>query len=194
MAFTKEQIEKLGITFVEGMTDEQVLEAMSKKQGELIAEKTKAENEAKANKGIIDKYSSEIATLKKEKQDRMTDEEKQKLEHQQLLDEIATLKKDKTVSEKVAKYIKLGYSEEVAKQVAEGEIEGKDVSDLHAEFLKAHDEALKKELMKNNPNPNGGNSGDKTWTKEDFKAGKISFEEMGKIKESDPTLYKELIS
>lgn len=191
---TKEQIEKLGITFVEGMTDDQVFEALSKKQGELTAEKNKAENEAKTNKGLIDKYSSEIATLKKEKQDKMTDEEKKAQEHQQLLDEIASLKKDKSVSEKVAKYVKLGYDEEVAKKVAEGEIEGIDVSEFHAQFLKSHDEALKKQLMKDNPNPNGaGNSGN-TWTKEDFKAGKISMQDMNKLKETDPALYQQLIS
>ena len=190
---TKEQIEKLGITYVEGMTDDQVFEAITKKQGELEADKTKAENEAKTNKGLIDKYSSEIATLKKEKQEKMTDEEKKAQEHQQLLDEIASLKKDKSVSEKTAKYIKLGYDEEVARQVAEGEFEGKDVSDLHASFLKSHDEKLKKELMKNNPDVKGGGGNNATYTKEDFKAGRISMEQMNQLKETDPALYNELI-
>jgi predicted RNase H-like nuclease (RuvC/YqgF family) len=190
---TKEQIEKLGIKYVEGMTDDQVFEAITKKQGELEAEKNKFESEAKTNKGLVDKYSSEIATYKDKEKQRMTDEEKKQLEYKELQNEIATLKKEKSVSEKTAKYIKLGYAEEVARQVAEGELEGKDVSDLHASFLKSHDEKLKKELMKDNPNIKGGGGNGATYTKEDFKAGRISMEQMNQLKETDPALYNELI-
>ena len=189
---TKEQIEKLGIAYTEGMTDEQIFEALSKKQGELTAEKDKAVNEAKNNKSLIDKYSSEIATLKKEKQEKMTDEEKKAEEHQQLLDEIASLKKDKSVSDKVAKYVKLGYDEEVAKKVAVGELEGQDVSDFHAEFLKAHDEALKKELMKKNPDPKGAGNPNETFTKEGFKKGEYSYEQLCDLQAKNPTLFDEI--
>ena len=62
---TKEQIEKLGITFTEGMTDDDVVKALSKKHAEYETEKAK-------QKGIIDKYSSEIADYKKEKADKMS--------------------------------------------------------------------------------------------------------------------------
>lgn len=191
---TKEQIEKLGIKYVEGMTDDQVFEAITKKQGELQAEKNKFESEAKTNKGLVDKYSSEIASLKDKEKARMTDDEKKQLEYQELQSEIANLKKEKSISEKTAKYIKLGYAEEVARQVAEGELEGKDVSELHASFLKSHDEKLKKELMQHNPDINGGGGDGVTYTKEDFKAGRISMEQMNQLKETDPALYKELIS
>ena len=190
---TKEQIEKLGVAYIEGMTDDQVFEALTKRQGELTAEKNKYESEAKTNKGLVDKYSSEIASFKDKEKARMTDEEKRAEETKQMLEEIANLKKEKSVSEKKAKYIKLGYNEEVAEKVALGEIEGQDVSEYHAEFLKAHDELLKKQLMKDNPSPNGAGNGEKVWTKEDFKAGRISLEEMNKLKESDPTLYSQLI-
>lgn len=189
---TKEQIEKLGLTFTEGMTDEQIVEALSKKQGELTAEKSKFENEAKHNKSLMDKYASEVADLKKKEQDRMTDEEKKAQEYQQMLDEIATLKKDKSVSEKTAKYLKLGYSEDVAKKVAEGEIEGKDVSEFHAEFLKAHDEELKKQYMKNNPAPTGGGDPNKTFTKEGFKKGEYSYEQLCDLQAKNPQLYDEI--
>lgn len=189
---TKEQIEKLGISYTEGMTDEQVFEAISKMKAELTGEKAKFESEAKNNKSLVDKYSSEIANLKKEKQDRMTDEEKKAQEHQQLLDEIASLKKDKSVSEKVAKYLKLGYSEEVAKKVAVGEIEGTDVSDLHAEFLKAHDEQLKKELMKKNPTPNGGGEPNKTFTKEGFRNHEYTYEQLCDLQAKNPALFDEI--
>jgi len=183
---TKEQIEKLGISYTEGMTDDDVVEALSKQKGELEAEKTK-------QKGIIDKYSSEIKTLKDEAKAKLSNEEQAKLKYEEMVKEIANLKKEKSISEKTAKYIKLGYGEDLAKKVAEGEIEGKDVSEYHAEYIKAHDEALKKELMKNNPNLQGGGNGSKVWTKEDFKAGKITPQQMNELKESDPALYQKLI-
>ena len=189
---TKEQIEKLGISYTDGMTDDQVFEALSKMKGELTAEKTKFENDAKNNKSLVDKYSSEIATLKKEKQDRMTDEEKKAQEYQQMLDEIASLKKDKSVSEKVAKYLKLGYSEEVAKKVAEGELDGTDVSDLHAQFLKEHDEALKKELMKKNHIPDGGGKPNDNFTKEGYKKGEYSYEQLCDLQAKNPALFDEI--
>lgn len=189
---TKEQIEKLGLTYVEGMTDEQVFEALSKMRGELTAEKDKAIAEAKNNKGLVDKYTSEIATLKKEKQDRMTDEEKKAEEQKKLLDEIATLKRDKMVSEKVAKYLKLGYSEEVAKKVAQGEIDGQDVSEFHAEFIKSHDEALKKELMSHNPAPEGAGDPNKVFTKEGFKKGEYTYEQLDKLQRENQKLFDEI--
>jgi DNA-nicking Smr family endonuclease len=189
---TKEQIEKLGVKYTEGMTDDEVFEALSKMKGELTAEKSKFESEAKNNKSLVDKYSSEIATLKKEKQDRMTDEEKKKAEYQQMIDEIASLKKDKSVSEKTAKYLKLGYGEEVAKKIALGEIEGTDVSELHAQFLKEHDEALRKELLKKSPTPNGGGDPNKTFTKEGFRNHEYSYEDLDKLQKTNPALFDEI--
>lgn len=191
---TKEQIEKLGITFVEGMTDEQVFDALTKQKGELKAERDKFEADAIKNKGLVDKYSSEIAKLNDERKAKLTDDEKAKEHLAELETEVATLKREKSVSDKVAKYVKLGYSEELAKEIAQGEIEGKDVSALHEQFIKSHDEALKKELLKNSPTPKGGADGGTTYTKEDFKAGKISMEEMNRLKETDPATYKSLIS
>lgn len=190
---TKEQIEKLGITFEEGMTDDQVIEAVAKKNQALESEKSKFENEAKTNKGLVDKYSSEIKTLKDEKKAKLTEEEQRKLKFDEMQAEINTLKKEKSISERVARYVKMGYSDDLAKKVAEGEYEGKDVSEYHETFLKSHDEALKKELMKNNPNVKGGGQGGATYTKEDFKAGRISMEQMNQLKEDDPALYNELI-
>lgn len=189
---TKEQVEKLGLTYTEGMTDEQVVEALSKMQGELTAEKSKFENEAKHNKNLMDKYASEVAELKKKEQDRMTDEEKKAQEHQQLIDEIATLKKDKAVSEKTAKYLKLGYSEELAKKVAQGELDGQDVSELHQQFLKAHDEELKKQYMKNNPAPDGGGQPNKTFTKEGYRKGEYTYEQLCELQSKNPTLFDEI--
>ena len=190
---TKEQIEKLGITFEEGMTDDQVIEALTKKHQALESEKSKFENEAKTNKGLVDKYSSEIKTLKDEKRAKLTEDEKKELEHKELIEKVAKLEKEKSISERVARYVKMGYSDDLAKKVAEGEYEGKDVSEYHETFLKSHDEALKKELMKNNPNVKGGGQGGATYTKEDFKAGRISMEQMNQLKEDDPALYNELI-
>lgn len=190
---TKEQIEKLGITFVEGMTDDDVFEAISKRKGELEAEKSKFEEESKKHKGLVDKYSSEIKTLKDEAKAKLSVEEQAKLKYEEMEKEIANLKREKSVSEKVAKYLKLGYEEGLAKKVAEGEIEGKDVSEYHAQFIKAREEAIKQELMKNNPEIKGGNDGKPKYTKEDFKAGRISMAQLNELKDTDPATYKAII-
>lgn len=184
---TKEQIEKLGITFTEGMTDDDVVKALSKKHAEYETEKAN-------QKGIIDKYSKEIADYKKEKADKLTEEEKKAIEMQEMKDKIATLEKEKSVSAKKTQYIKMGYSEELAEKVAQGELEGQDVSGFHQEFLKSHDEALKKELMTKNPNPNGGGNPNKVYTKEDFQSGKISYEDLCELQQKNPTLYNEITS
>jgi len=182
---TKEQIEKLGITFTEGMTDDDVVKALSKQKADYEAEKVKS-------KGLIDKYSSEIKEYKDKEAQKLTDEEKRAKEFADMQEKIATLEKEKSIGAKKAQYLKMGYSEELADKVAQGEIEGQDVSGFHAEFLKAHDEALKAELMKKNPTPKGAGEPNKTYTKEGFRKGEYSYEDLCELEAKNPALYKEI--
>lgn len=182
---TKEQIEKLGLTFTEGMTDDDVFKALSKQKADFESEKAN-------QKGIIDKYSSQIADFKKKEAEKMTEEEKRANELKQLNEEIANLKKEKSIGAKKTQYIKMGYSEELAEKIAQGEFDGQDVSGFHAEFLKSHDEELKKELMKKNPTPSGAGEPTKTYTKEGFRKGEYSYEQLCELQAKNPTLYKEI--
>jgi len=182
---TKEQIEKLGLTFTEGMTDDDVVKALSKKHADFESEKANL-------KGLNDKYSSQIADYKKKEADKLTEAEKQAVQFKEMQEKIKQLETEKSVSVKKTQYIKMGYSDELAEKVAKGELEGQDVSAFHQEFLKAHDEALKKELMKKNPTPTGGGEPNKTFTKEGFAKGEYSYEQLCDLQAKNPALFDEI--
>lgn len=189
---TKEQIEKLGITYVEGMTDEDVIAKINEKTKE--ADDKFAEMEKKANsfKANFDKVSTEVATLKKEKQAQLSEDEKAKLHNQELEDEIKALKQENAKNAKINAYKDIGYSAELASKIAEAELKGEDTTALHKEFLTAHDEEVKKEVMKQNPNPKGLKGAPKNYTKEMFKNNEIPYEELVRLQEEQPEVYKEI--
>ena len=193
---TKEQIEELGITYVEGMTDEMVIEKITAKRKADEARITELDGKVKSHKATIDKYSSEIADYKKKEADKLTDEEKAQAHLKELEDKLAKAERSIAESKKVNAYVAMGYSKELAEKVASAELDGKDTAEYHKEFIKAHDEALKAEIMKNNPNlqGGGGSGGNEKFTKENFKAGKLKMEELNELKATNPELYKEVIS
>ena len=86
---TKEQLAKLGIT-IEGdnATDEEV--------EKLIAEKFSSLNgDLKKNKDLLSARNGEIAEYKRKEQEKLSEEEKQRLHYQEMEKEIASLKKEK---------------------------------------------------------------------------------------------------
>ena len=184
MAFTKEQCEKLGITFKEGMTDDEVFALVDAKHQESL--KVKAS---------FDKASSELATLKKEKQANLSEEEKTKARIAELEEQLAKNQKEATIRDVKDQYVGLGYSPELAGKIANASIEGNhaEVAKLQKEFMDAHDAKLKEDFMKSNPKPNQGdpNKGGK-FTKENFKAGKITYDELCELQAKNPALYKEI--
>lgn len=191
---TKEQIEKLGITYVEGMTDEDVIAKINENKTALETKANDFESKVKSYKSTIDKYSSEIAEYKKKEAEKLTDEEKRDAHLAELEADLAKAKRTIAETEKVNTYVSIGYSKELAQKVAVAELEGKDASKYHQEFMKAREEAIKAELMKKNPNlDGGGGGGDDKFTKENFKAGKISMEEMNELKVTDPAKYDSII-
>lgn len=185
MAFTKEQCEKLGITFKEGMTDDEVFALVSEKHDEHL--KTKAS---------FDKASSELATLKKEKQATLSEEEKTKARIAELEAEIAKNKKDATIRDVKDQYVGLGYDADKAQKVANALVEGNyaEVAKIQKEFMEAHDIKMKEEYMKGNPKPNQGDpsKGDNFYTKENFRAGKIGYADLCELEAKNPALYKEI--
>lgn len=191
---TKEQIEKLGITYVEGMTDEDVIAKINENKTALETKANDAESKAKSYKSTIDKYSSEIAEYKKKEAEKLTDEEKRDAHLAELEADLAKAKRTIAETEKVNTYVSIGYSKELAQKVAIAELEGKDASKYHQEFMKTREEAIRAELMKKNPNlDGGGGGGDDKFTKENFKAGKISMEEMNELKVTDPAKYDSIL-
>ena len=191
---TKEQIEKLGITYVEGMTDEDVIAKINENKTALETKANDFESKVKSYKSTIDKYSSEIAEYKKKEAEKLTDEEKRDAHLAELEADLAKAKRTIAETEKVNTYVSIGYSKELAQKVAIAELDGKDASKYHQEFMKTREEAIRAELMKKNPNlDGGGGGGDEKFTKENFKAGKISMEEMNELKVTDPAKYDSII-
>ena len=189
---TKEQIEALGITYVEGMTDDEVFDKITENKKALDAKTAELEGKVKTYKASIDKLSSENANYKKEKQEKLTDEEKAQAHLAEVEAELAKANRKIAESERVSSYVTLGYPKDLAEKVAVAELDGKDASKYHQEFIKSREEAVKAEIMKQNPGVKGGagNGGNEKFTKENFKAGKLGMEELTELKANNPALYE----
>lgn len=185
MAFTKEQLAKLGITITEdSIEDNEALELISKKQNEMSAE-------TKKHKDLLDKRNSEIAEFKRKEQEKLSEEEKTKLHYADLEKTNKDLTRRLALNDKITEYISLGYDADLAKKVAEAELDGKSTVEYRKQFISAQQEKLKAELLKTNPAPH--TKGDpKTLTKADLN--KMGYEELMKVKEENPTLYNEWAS
>lgn len=179
---TKEQLEKLGITVenFDELTQEKIDELVAKRVAELAGENSK-------QKTIISQRNGEIAEYKRKEQDRLTEDEKKALHEKEMVEKIASYEKQIAKTSKVAEYMGIGYPKELAEKVAEAEIEGKSSAKYHQEFAQSQVEATKAELMRNNPNPDGGGSGD-AMTIEKFKTLKPS--ELAKFAEEHPTEFE----
>lgn len=177
---TKELLAKLGITAEKDLTDEEVV-------GEILKLVKGKEETITSHKAMIDRYSSEIADYKKKLEAKMSDEEKARAHLEELETENANYKREANIEKRKASYLGLGYNEELAKQIAEAEIDGQPT----AEFHKQHQEELVKKTLASKidttPAPRTTNN---TITKEQFN--KMSYEEMAKLAKDNPTLYETL--
>lgn len=191
---TKEQIESLGLTYVDGMTDDEVIAKITEKHQSDANKLTELENSSKKWKAQFDKASTEIAEFKRQNQEKLTDEEKAKAHLEEVEMDLAKANRKIAETEKVNTYMAIGYPKELAEKVACAELDGKDVTKYHQEFIKAHDATLEAELMKKNPalKGGGGNGGDDT-IEDKFKKGTMTMPELNELKNSNPSLYKKLL-
>lgn len=152
--------------------------------------------EVKKWKDQFDRTSSELAQFKREQRDKLSDEEKAKAELNELIETLKArndeLERESKMSKYVAKYISLGYSEELAKSTAEAYLKG----DIETVFknTESHNKALeariKKELLKGTPGPDDkGNPGGAV-TKETLS--KMSPKERFEFSKSHPDDYKKI--
>lgn len=147
-------------------------------------------------KNAVSKANSECASWKKKYNETLsTETQKQQAkeeETEKLKNEVATLQKQIAVSSAKAKYLSLGYSEELAKESATNLIDGnfEKVFDLQNKFVVAKEKALKAELLKQTPTPAQGQEPDSKMTKEDFK--KLSARERTQFFMEHPEEYKEI--
>jgi hypothetical protein len=146
-------------------------------------------------KDVFDKTASELAGVKKQLKDKMTDDEAAKQKEQEEREELQSkydkLLRESEISKHKAKLLSLGYDEKLADETAEAMADG-DMEKVFANQKKHLDSVEKRvraDALKDTPKPTpDGDS--KTMTLEKFR--KLSPAERAAFFEEHPEEYKEL--
>lgn len=179
---TKAFLAKLGITIEK--------DEVSDEEGQQLIEAHVKGLNTKAidDKKLIDKYSSEIAEFKKEKQGRMTEDEKRQQELADLQKQVAESNRKLALKDKVADLIELGYDKETAVKFASDELDGKPTIQYQKDFKAKIEAETRAKVLKETPNPNLNND-DNPPSKEDVIKG--GYEAMEKLAKEKPEVYKQ---
>ena len=172
--------ELLGDAYKEGMTEEEISDALKSIDTRY--------------KNAISKANSEAASFKRQLKERMTAEEKAEQERQEaqqaLLEENKALKRSIALAETKAKLISTGYTEELADETATAMLDG-DTEKIIAnqvKFVETAKKAYLAENIKSFPEPKGNTDNTKSMTKESFR--KLSVAERAKYATEHPDEYK----
>ncbi len=146
-------------------------------------------------KDVFDKTASELAGVKKQLKDKMTDDEAAKQKEQEEREELQSkydkLLRESEISKHKAKLLGLGYDEKLADETAEAMADG-DMEKVFANQKKHLDSVEKRvraDALKDTPKPTpDGDS--KTMTLDKFR--KLSPAERAAFFEEHPEEYKEL--
>lgn len=163
---------KIDITKLAGYKEDMTAEEKLKLYEEYeIAEPT---HEGYIKKDTFDKTASELASLKKQLKDRMSEDEIKEAERAQkdaeIMEELKALRTEKMISDMKARYLGLGYDDKLAtdtaKAYAEGDIDA--VFKNQKIFQENSKKAIEAELMANTPRPPAGGEDNQPMTKEKF--------------------------
>lgn len=185
--------EILGESYKDGMTAEEITEALAKV--EMPKADDKSEEIAKLKKAVSD-ANSEAKKYKDEIRAKMTEDERKAKEDaekwEKVLKERDELLKEKNISAHKAKFLANGYSEELADKSAQALVEGDfdAVFKYLGEYRTSIEKQFKAENVDNMPKPSGGGQKDSTITKEQFE--KMSYAEMTELYRKNPELYNKL--
>ena len=183
---------KVDLTKIEGyadMTPEQKIAALESYEHE------DPEYSGYVKKDVFDRTASELAGVKKQLKDKMTDDEaakqKEQEEREELQKNYETLLRKSTVAEHKAELLGMGYDEKLAQETAEAMADG-DTAKVFAN-QKKHLEAVQKkvraEALKDTPKPTGDGDS-KTMTIEKLR--KMSPQERYDYSVKNPEEYKAL--
>lgn len=184
MAFEKEQVEKMGLTWKEGMTDDEVYDGLAK-----MKEKADKYDPLKSS---FDKTASELKGFKDKAKEGQTEIEKANERITELEKSNADLVKASQLRDIYDTYRNMGYDEKDAQAIAEAQLSGdfKKVGELQKAFLTKHDEEVKKELLKQTPPPSQGDPNIAVpKTQEEFN--KLTYSQLLVLKEKNPTVYEQ---
>ena len=148
------------------------------------------QKELKNNKDLLSKRNSEIATLKKGKDEKLNQAEEEARGYKTQIDDLTekynAIMRESSVNKFKAKYIALGYSEELASATAEALADGDmDTVLANGETYKAEfEKTIKANALKETPHPEGKGSGTKTTTKAEIMKIKDAAERQKAIAEN----------
>ena len=173
MANTDYLKKTLGNKFKEGMSLEDISEALAALNDTKIEEeKEKESSEIKKYKELLSKANSEAAGYKKELRAKQTEQEAREAEQKEAYEAMQTklkeLEEEKKLSDATAQFVSLGFSSDLAKDTASAYLGG-DLNKLienQKAFLENQEALLKSKMMKKTPRPENGNGEPQPMTKE----------------------------
>jgi len=188
----------LGEAYKEGMTVEEISNALESKQVEVKKELPKIEEsgEYQSLKKAFDKASAEVSKYKKELQDKMTDDEKARVQTQELLSQLKaeneSMKKQMSITDNKAKLVAIGYPEDLANATAEAMVNGdmETVMSNQKAMLDAREQAIRADVLRETPLPPAGQNGSPAIDKAKFE--KMTIAERTELFQNDPELYERL--
>lgn len=185
---------KVDITKIEGyegMTPEEKIKALEAYE----IEDVQPDYSGYVKKDVFDKTASELAGVKKQLKEKMTDDEaakqKEQEEREELQSKYEKLLHDSEVSKNKAKLLALGYEEKLADDTAEAMVTG-DLEKVMAnqkKHLEAVEKKVRAEALKDTPKPTGDGDS-KTMTLEKLRG--MTPSERYTYSQEHPEEYKEL--
>ena len=185
---------KVDITKIEGyegMTPEEKIKALEAYE----IEDVQPDYSGYVKKDVFDKTASELAGVKKQLKEKMTDDEaakqKEQEEREELQSKYEKLLHDSEVSKNKAKLLALGYEEKLADDTAEAMVTG-DLEKVMAnqkKHLGAVEKKVRAEALKDTPKPTGDGDS-KTMTLEKLRG--MTPSERYTYSQEHPEEYKEL--
>ena len=185
---------KVDITKIEGyegMTPEEKIKALEAYE----IEDVQPDYSGYVKKDVFDKTASELAGVKKQLKEKMTDDEaakqKEQEEREVLQSKYEKLLHDSEVSKNKAKLLALGYEEKLADDTAEAMVTG-DLEKVMAnqkKHLEAVEKKVRAEALKDTPKPTGDGDS-KTMTLEKLRG--MTPSERYTYSQEHPEEYKEL--
>lgn len=185
---------KVDITKIEGyegMTPEEKIKALEAYE----IEDVQPDYSGYVKKDVFDKTASELAGVKKQLKEKMTDDEaakqKEQEEREELQSKYEKLLHDSEVSKNKVKLLALGYEEKLADDTAEAMVTG-DLEKVMAnqkKHLEAVEKKVRAEALKDTPKPTGDGDS-KTMTLEKLRG--MTPSERYTYSQEHPEEYKEL--
>ena len=183
---------KIRIEKIEGykdMTLEQKLEALENYEVE------EPDYSGYVSKETFDKTASDLADSKRKLREKMSADEIKAKEEADKMEELQSkydaLLKESTISKYKARFLGLGYDDDLATEAAEAMANG-DTEKVFAnqkKHLEAVEKKIRSDILKDTPKPEGGN-GSEIMTKEKFL--KMTTAEQYKYSVDHPEEYKKL--